>query len=213
MNFKYYKTGILIPFLLVLSVLFNIVSNQIETVINNNNTASQIYSYIGVFSTLSLITITLTFINFVGWKWWIFKWLIDIPNLNGRYTGELVSSFKDPITGSPIVKDCAIEIKQSASSIHIFSYYGHKGTNIQTSRAYSVSEELVEEKNGLFQLYYIFTNEPETLLTQLNNHAGTAKFKYYPDILTLDGDYYNQRKNIGKIKVAFEQKKRLGRLV
>jgi hypothetical protein len=90
-------------------------------------------------------------------------------------------------------KGVAAVKKQSASSIHIFSYYGDKGTNIQTSRAYSVSEELVEEKNGLFQLFYIFTNEPETLLTQLNNHAGTAKFKYYPDIKTLDGDYYNQR--------------------
>ncbi|MEY4293203.1 MAG: hypothetical protein RIQ61_1601 [Bacteroidota bacterium] len=213
MNFKYYKTGILIPFILVLSVVFNIVSNKFETIINTNNTARQIHSYVGVFSTLSLITITLTFINFVGWKWWIFKWLIDIPNLNGRYTGELVSSFIDPATGNPMVKDCAIEIKQSASSIHIFSYYGDKGTNIQTSRAYSVSEELVEEKNGLFQLFYIFTNDPETLLTQLNNHAGTAKFKHYPDIKTLDGDYYNQRKNIGTIKVAFQQKKRLGRLV
>ena len=213
MNFKYFKTGILIPFILVLSVVFNIVSNQIETFINTNNTVSQIYSYIGVFSTLSLITITLTFINFVGWKWCIFKWLIDIPNLNGRYTGELVSSFIDPTTGSPMVKDCAIEIKQSASSIHIFTYYGDKGTNIQTSRSYSVSEELVEEKNGLFQLFYIFTNEPESLLTQLNNHAGTAKLKYYPDIKTLDGDYYNQRKNIDTIKVTFQQKKQLGRLV
>lgn len=44
MNFKYYKTGILIPFILVLSVVFDIVSNQIETIINTNNTASQIYS-------------------------------------------------------------------------------------------------------------------------------------------------------------------------
>ena len=213
MSFKYYKTATLIPFILVLSVLFNIVSKKIEALINTSITASELYSYIGVFSTVSLITITLAFINFVGWKWWVFKWLIDIPNLNGRYQGELISSFIDSATGNPMQKDCSIEIKQTASSIHIFSYYGDKGTNIQTSRAYSVSEELVEEKNGLFQLFYIFTNEPETLLTQLNNHAGTAKFRYYPDIKTLDGDYYNQRKNIGTIKVTFKQKKRLGRLV
>jgi hypothetical protein len=212
MNFKYYKTSALIPFILVLAVIFNYVSNYIETAINKQQQLSEIYSYIGVFSTISLITLTLTFINFIGWKWTIFKWLINIPNLNGRYTGELISSFLD-VNGNPVVKDCTIEIKQSASSIHIFSYYGDKGTNIQTSLAYSVSEELVEEKNGLFQLFYIFTNEPDTLLTQLNNHAGTAKFRYFPDILSLEGDYYNQRKKIGTIKVKYQQSKRLGRLV
>lgn len=212
MNFKYYKTSALIPSILVLAVIFNSVSNYIETAINKQQELTEIYSYIGVFSTISLITLTLTFINFIGWKWTIFKWLINIPNLNGRYTGELISSFLD-VNGNPVVKDCTIEIKQSASSIHIFSYYGDKGTNIQTSLAYSVSEELVEEKNGLFQLFYIFTNEPDTLLTQLNNHAGTAKFRYFPDILSLEGDYYNQRKNIGTIKVKYEQSKRLGRLV
>lgn len=212
MNFKYYKTTALIPFILVLAVIFNYVSNYIETAINKQQQLIEIYSYIGVFSTISLITLTLTFINFIGWKWSIFKWLINIPNLNGRYTGELISSFLD-VNGNPVVKDCTIEIKQSASSIHIFSYYGDKGTNIQTSLAYSVSEELVEEKNGLFQLFYIFTNEPDTLLTQLNNHAGTAKFRYFPDILSLEGDYYNQRKNIGTIKVKYQQSKRLGRLV
>ncbi|MEO0037511.1 MAG: hypothetical protein RIQ59_722 [Bacteroidota bacterium] len=212
MNFKYYKTSALIPSILVLTVIFNYVSNYIETAINKQQQLVEIYSYIGVFSTISLITLTLTFINFIGWKWTIFKWLINIPNLNGRYTGELISSFLD-VNGNPVVKDCTIEIKQSASSIHIFSYYGDKGTNIQTSLAYSVSEELVEEKNGLFQLFYIFTNEPDTLLTQLNNHAGTAKFRYFPDILSLEGDYYNQRKNIGTIKVKYQQSKRLGRLV
>ena len=212
MNFKYYKNSALIPSILVLAVIFNYVSYYIETAINKQQQLSEIYSYIGVFSTISLITLTLTFINFIGWKWTIFKWLINIPNLNGRYTGELISSFLD-VNGNPFVKDCTIEIKQSASSIHIFSYYGDKGTNIQTSLAYSVSEELVEEKNGLFQLFYIFTNEPDTLMTQLNNHAGTAKFRYFPDILSLEGDYYNQRKNIGTIKVKYQQSKRLGRLV
>jgi hypothetical protein len=212
MNFKYYKTSALIPSILVLAVIFNYVSNYIETAINKQQQLIEIYSYLGVFSTISLITLTLTFINLIGWKWTIFKWLINIPNLNGRYTGELISSFLD-VNGNPIIKDCTIEIKQSASSIHIFSYYGDKGTNIQTSLAHSVSEELIEEKNGLFQLFCIFTNEPDTLLTQLNNHAGTAKFRYFPDMLSLEGDYYNQRKNIGTIKVKHQQSKRLGRLV
>jgi len=212
MNFKYYKTSAIIPFILVASVIFGLVSKKLDVMLTQYPHLKEIADYIGVFSTIGLTVCTLLFINFVGWKWKIFKWLIDVPNLNGRYNGTLTSSFKDA-NGNPVEKDCVLEIKQNASSIHIFSYYGDKGANSQSSRAFSVSEEIVEEKNGLFQLYYIFTNEPDTLLTQLNNHAGTAKFRYFPDIKTLEGDYYNQRKNIGKIKVKFEDKKRLGRLI
>lgn len=211
MNFKYFKTERLITFLLVLAVLFDLLAAQIESCIDGSPLISKIFDYVDVFSTIGLILLTLAFINFIGWKWKIFKWLIDVPNLNGRYQGELISSYL--VNGLPAKKDCVIEIKQTASSIHIYSYYGDPGMNLQTSRAYSASEQLIEEKNELFKLYYIFTNEPDVLQTQLNNHSGTAQFKYYPDIKTLDGDYYNQRKNIGTIKVKFIQEKLLGRLI
>lgn len=212
MNFKYYKSGALIPFILIMGVGYGLLSGKIQVWLKGLDALTQINDYVGIFSTIGLITLTFLFINNIGWKWGVFKWLIDIPNLNGRYKGELISSYLDA-NGKPVIKDCVIEIKQTGSSIHVFSYYGDKGTNTQSSRAYSVSEELVQEKNGLFQLFYIFTNEPDTLITQLNNHSGTSKFKYYPDIKTLDGDYYNQRQNIGTIKVKFEQKKLLGRLI
>lgn len=212
MNFKYYKSGALIPFILIMGVGYGLLSGKVQECLKGLDALTQINDYVGIFSTIGLITLTFLFINNIGWKWGVFKWLIDIPNLNGRYKGELISSYLDA-NGKPVIKDCVIEIKQTGSSIHVFSYYGDKGTNTQSSRAYSVSEELVQEKNGLFQLFYIFTNEPDTLITQLNNHSGTSKFKYYPDIKTLDGDYYNQRQNIGTIKVKFEQKKLLGRLI
>lgn len=212
MNFKYYKSGALIPFILIMGVGYGLLSGKIQECLKGLDALTQINDYVGIFSTIGLITLTFLFINNIGWKWSVFKWLIDIPNLNGRYKGELISSYLDA-NGNPVIKDCVIEIKQTGSSIHVFSYYGDKGINKQSSRAYSVSEELVQEKNGLFQLFYIFTNEPDTLITQLNNHSGTSKFKFYPDIKTLDGDYYNQRQNIGTIKVKFEQKKLLGRLI
>lgn len=212
MNFKYYKTGALIPFFIVLVILCAIISHRLLESLKSSPAVIEINDNIHIISTLSLIIFILGFINFFAWKWWVFKWLIDIPDLNGRYVGELISSYLDP-SGNPTIKDCAFEIKQSASSIHIFSYYGDKGSNTQTSRAYSVSEELVQEKDGLFQLYYIYTNEPDALLTKLNNHAGTAKLKYHPDIKSLIGDYYNQRRNIGTINVKFQKNKKLGRLV
>lgn len=212
MNLKYYKISTLIPFILVSGVVYGIVSGIVQDYLKDNASLTQINEYVGIFSTIGLLTITLAFINQIGWKWKIFKWLIDVPNLNGRYKGELISSFIGT-DGQPVVKDCILEIKQTATSLHIFSYYSDKGANIQSSRAYSVSEEIIQEPNGLFKIFYIFTNEPNTLQTQLNNHLGTATLLYYPDIKTLDGDYYNKRQNIGTIKVKFEQKKLIGRFI
>ncbi len=217
MNFKYYNTSTLIPFILLLSVIYNYVSTLLKSLLLSTEMAMKLSEYVDVFSTISLITLTLTFINFIGWRWYIFKWLINIPNLNGRYIGQLVSSYKND-QGHPVIKDCALEIKQTASSIKIYSYYADKGSTIQTSEGFSVSEELVRKENDLFILYYIFASNPINLQTQvanqqsrLHNHEGTCTFKYYLDIRTLEGEYYNQRQNIGTMKVRFEQKKLLYR--
>lgn len=212
MNFKYYKSEYLIPFILSLSVIYSVISDCIEKYIKSHDFLSKINDYVDVFSTISLITLTILFINYFGWRFWIFKWLVKLPNLNGRYKGLLVSSFLDPL-GNQVQKECVIEIEQNASSIHIYSYYGDIGTSLQSSWAHSISEEIVEENNGLFHIYYIYSNEPGALFTQLNKHAGTAIFKYYPDIKVLEGNYYNQRKNVGTMRVTFQQKKILHRLV
>lgn len=211
MNLKYYKTAELITFLLILPIFLNPLSKFILGLISKNNFLSQINNYLDTFSTLGLITLIFLFINYIGWKLIIFKWLINVPNLSGRYEGVLISSFENS-DGSKVRKKCIMEIKQNASSIHIHSYFGDFDSLESTSSSYSVSEHLIEDNDGIFKLYYIFTNETEILQAQLNNHIGTSKFRYYKDIKTLKGDYYNQRKNNGTIEVVFQQKKLLGRL-
>lgn len=212
MNFKYFKIAGLIPLILILALVLQPISNWLEKLLKDHEQLKGIVSNINSLSTIGMITLLLTFINFQGWKLSIFKWLIDVPNLNGRYKGQLISSYRDA-NGNPVVKDCVLEIKQSASSVHVFAYYGDPGANIQSSRSYTVSEQIIKEQNGFFLLYYIFTSEPETTSLQLNNHDGTAKFKYFSDIKTLEGEYYNRRSNFGTIKVSFESKKLLGRLI
>jgi len=93
LNFKYYNTNKLIIFILVLSVFYNYVSEYIESIIIKYKLLNEAYSYFGVFSTIALITSTIIFIDQFGWKYKIFSWLINIPNLNGRYIGEVVSSY------------------------------------------------------------------------------------------------------------------------
>src|SRR3989304_5000933 len=116
MNFKYYKTGPLIILILVLSFPCNYLAKQIEDCIKYFEVNPELASYLNVFSTIGLITFSLFVINIWGWRFTIFKWLIDIPNLNGRFEGELISSHHQ--NGVPVKKICVMEIKQTGSNIH-----------------------------------------------------------------------------------------------
>lgn len=212
MNFKYYNTTTLIIFLIVVYLLSLPIAFWIKDATSQNQTLDQVLDLVGVLSPIGIVTGVVSIINVWGWKWYWLKWLVNVPDISGRYSGKLTSSYPDA-SNRPVIKECVLEIKQSASAIHIRGYFGDEGTFENTSTSVSVSEELVKEKDGFFTLYYIFSNESQPLQVQLKNHAGTSKFKYYPDIRQLNGDYYNQRTNYGTIMVSFEQEELLGRLV
>jgi SMODS-associating 2TM, beta-strand rich effector domain len=210
MNFKYYKTEKLIFFIIGLTILFGAISTYLHHIIYSLPKFLQdLILFTDSFTVPFFISLIMYFVNTKWWKTKKFKWLIDVPNLNGRYKGKLISSYIE--NGNAKTMDCVLEIKQSASSIHISGYFGDIETGIISSSSFSVSEELVKERNGFFRLFYIFTNETGGLPDKLNNHSGTAKLLYYPDNYTLDGEYYNKLKNVGMIKVSFEHETLLGR--
>jgi len=211
MNFKYYKTERLILLIIGLAVILGALSTWINHLISNiPGPLATAIIFTDSFTVPFFITIIIYLINNYLWKSNKFKWLIDIPNLNGRYVGKLESSYVE--NGKKKILDCVIEISQSASSIHICGYFGDITKDNVSSTSISTSETIVEEKNGFFRLYYIFTNETGGIPEKLNNHSGTAKFLYYPDKKMLDGDYYNKLQNVGLIKVSFQQEKLIGRL-
>lgn len=212
MNFKYYHTERLIILILSLTLVITPLSNYLEAQIAAKKSIIVLYGYIGIFSTISILTLLLFLINNYLWQFKAFKWLVNIPNLNGRYEGELVSIFIDATTSQPTRKLCVIEVKQNASKIKLHSYYGDLTSHQQTSQAESVSEEIIEQSNGIFEIFYIFSNSASALETQLNNHIGTCSLKYFSDKKVLEGEYYNQRGLKGNIKVSFRRSKLLGRL-
>ena len=162
------------------------------------------------FSTLTLMTAVMIGVNTVGWKWRLFRWMVDLPDLNGRYKGELMSSFIGP-GGLPTRKPCVVEIRQTASKLHISSYFADEVTGLASSSSHSVLEEIKKEENGFFKVYYVFVNDTGFLEGEIRNHTGTANFSYFPDKRTLSGEYYNQRCNRGTIVVQFQQEETLGR--
>lgn len=212
MNLKNFKISVLIPLILISTLLITPFSNWLESEISKIENWKDIYSYVGAFSTISILTFILYLINNFLWKWQISKPLVDLPNLNGRYEGTLNSTYINPSSQQQTQKKCVLEIKQTASYIKIHSYYGDLNSNTKSSCSKSVSEEVIKSSNDIFEIFYIYTNDANSLDSELHNHKGTCILKYYPNIKTLEGEYYNQRGFKGTIKVSFTQKTTLGRL-
>lgn len=212
MNFKYYKTAplvVMIAILIVIAHLLIAIFGPLITSLLPLKFAKEIETiadYIGIFSILGIVGMILYIIDTWAWKARLLIWLIDIPNLNGRYKGKLISDYN-----GRIIKDAILEISQTASEIKICGYFADEDSLIQTSNSYSISETLVKGPNGKFSLVYLFSNSPNLSTTQVYQHGGTIVLDYHADINTLHGEYYNKRRNHGTIEVKFEDYKLLGR--
>ncbi|AZA92977.1 Uncharacterised protein [Chryseobacterium nakagawai] len=202
MNFKYYKTNNLIAFVAILTILLTLFYNQFEGLINSNDILKSISSYISIFSVLGLITLCLKLIDHEFWKYKISNLIINIPDLNGRYEGEMISSYNN------IKLKCVMEITQTASTVHVCTYVGDY-QNIQSSKSITICEELEKQKNGFYRLYYNYENESSQ--PNKGGHKGTAYLEFFPDIKTLKGKYFNDRSNTGAIEVNLKSKKLKGR--
>jgi hypothetical protein len=210
MHFRYYKSEKLILFLIGLTVLIGaFVTFVVHPCVEHApETIRNFIVFTELFSVPFFISLVFYYINEIGWKKKIFKWLIDIPNLNGRYEGHLESSFQT--NGANTIIQCAVEVKQTASNITIFAYFFNPLTN-ENSKSDSVIELIEKQKNGSFLLYYIYTNTPGRLHPALNIHEGTTVCIYYPDKKILSGEYYNSRPLTGKFEVEWKSDKLIHR--
>lgn len=210
MHFKYYKSERLITFLLGLSVIIGwLVTAYIHPLVEHAPaTIRSLIIYTEMFTVPFFVSVVFLYIDKWGWKQSLFKWLVDIPDLNGRYEGVTISSYvKD---GKNLEIPFVIEIVQTASSVHVCSYYFNPEVNEYTS-SYSLIEQIEKQKSGSFKLFYLYTNMPGKINTSLTQHEGTASCVYYADIKEIDGGYYNSRKNSGTFKAKYKSSQLLHR--
>jgi hypothetical protein len=207
MNFKYFRTGNLVSFIVVLGVLSNILYLKIDSFLSEYENLKLISNYLGVLSVLGIMFLILKWINLYLWKYCITNLIIKIPDLNGRYEGEMISSYLG-VNNERIKMVCVMEIVQNASKVHIHTYIG-RGDN-ESSKSETICEELFLETNSIYTLYYNYKNVSD-LQVELNDHKGTAYLSYFPDKKCLKGNYFNERKNNGEIKVFFKSKNLIGR--
>lgn len=212
MNFKYYKTKEIIVLVAILIVVANIlikVFGPYADILIQGRFKEEIKTisdYLDVFGVLGIVGVILWLIDTYLWKTWAFSWLVDLPSISGRYEGILQSDYNGSFQ-----MHIVLEICQTASQVKINGYFANHGTTVQTSTSYSYSELITKGQDGFYTLSYQFANAPNLTSTQIYQHGGTVSLKYFPDIKSLKGEYYNIRKNLGAIDVAFKGKKLLGR--
>uniref|UniRef100_UPI00404A0A52 Cap15 family cyclic dinucleotide receptor domain-containing protein n=1 Tax=Flavobacterium sp. TaxID=239 RepID=UPI00404A0A52 len=202
-TFKYYPSRILL-FLLCIVLTFIIL---IQVVFNSEATALNVALWIAGSSSMLALIFTL-FNKLVLWDW-VLKFL-DIPKLQGKYEGELISSYHiDDDSSKPHVKKhVKMEIDQNLNGFIVkATFYNRKSDKDYTSETVSVSHNIVAIGNGNYTINYLYRNtgnklQKEHLKVTLNNHEGFSTLEYNPKTKSLCGSYFNdsqERPSHGKL--------------
>lgn len=161
-----------------------------------------------------LISSTLgpTLIYFVLLKldntWWKHRWsnfLIDIPDLNGWYFGSIKTIVRSE-GNKDVRKECSIEIIQIGSDIKVNMYIFEAQQN-HFSDCENIHSELCIDTDRT-KIYYIYRNAKDQRKTVSSPpiSIGTAELKFglnENNELEIEGSYYNQRGNTGRIEAKF----------
>ncbi len=206
------KSKFYIIFSLLLSIPASFLASKISTYIDSLPPANLFYhlASLGIIKAPTIIVILLFFFwlfNEFVWKIYLIRKIINIPNINGRYEGSLISTYtkSNEQNGTyPIV----IEIKQTLTSINVWLY-------TERSCSYSLIANLCKNNNGNYELVYVYQNKTSALNTDIDmrDHNGTALLEIFDDGKMLKGNYFNnprERGRFGQIEVIYTASKLKG---
>lgn len=148
--------------------------------------------------TITISTLLSTLFCTYFWKCKIFRnWLVLIPNINGKWVGEIESTWIDPSTNKPLAPiDAELTIRQSLFSISCVMKTGE-----MVSRSCSANLTINSE-NQISQLVYTYLSTPkQTLQENSRIHYGTALLDLEGgyDVILMSGMYWTGRNTSGNI--------------
>lgn len=157
------------------------------------------WGFIEAPTAIAIILFIFWILNNYIWKLLVIRKLFGIPNIDGRYEGELVSSFTETKEQNGTYK-VAIEIRQTLTNITVCLY-------TERSCSYSLTANLCKNNNGNYELVYIYQNKTSAMGTNsdMRDHNGTAILVISENGNVLDGNYFNnprERGRYGKIKAT-----------
>lgn len=137
----------------------------------------------------------------LAWRWRYFRWLHGIPDLNGTWSAQGVSSFKTDEHGSPAHEfSMEVVIRQTFSRLEVFTE-----TEGSTSRS-TMASICLQHANTLFR--YAFENIPKSVADpSMQRHPGLMDLRLTPEG-DLIGDYFSgkHRLRFGELRLKRKQR-------
>lgn len=207
MTFKYYKTYYLIAVVIVLSSLLDWSIEELLIPLLKNY---HLEYFIRIPSNATIIGGLLVLYDQFLWKFPIFKLLVRVPDMNGRYKGKIHYKLKNESRS----KDCIIEIHQTASKIHVRSFFNSEDD--QKTESQSFIETIEKGSDGKYSIYLFYSNGGSKKDGILDTHEGANMLKYLPQTKDnpskLIGYYFTnrQKQTRGEIEVVYESNNKKG---
>jgi hypothetical protein len=191
------STKFYIIFSLILSAPASWLSSLFKTYADNLSTNNFFHylSSIGLLeapTTIILILGTFFVFNQIIWKIYPIKKLFGIPNINGRYEGELTSTHTENNEQNGTYQ-IVIEIKQSLTNIDIFLY-------TEKSCSYSIISSLGINHNHNNELMYVYQNRTSAMDkdADMRDHRGVAFLQIFDEGNRIEGNYFNNPRERGR---------------
>lgn len=174
--FKYYKPGVLISLIALLSISIFFAKSHLGVTI----------------PIIGSITSLIVLIDRYLWKKRLFSWMFWIEDFSGTYKGQLNYEFRDD--------QCVLQkggldhvktIHQTGSKIRIYSFFiKDDGSKSSTSEDTGLYVEKIE--GSQYKLIYSYRNDGST---DLSPHYGTEIVKFIKDgnKKILSGRYFTER--------------------
>jgi hypothetical protein len=131
-----------------------------------------------------------------GWKWPILKRIFYRPDLNGTWTGKLISDWKDSNGNGVEPIEFFIVIRQNFLRINFTTY-----TNKFIGKSYSEQINLDKER-GVKNVAYLYRKETSQN-SKCNDEGATELRVIESKINRLIGKYWSNIKTNGEVDVSF----------
>lgn len=143
---------------------------------------------------------------FTKWAWRlrIFqKWFVRVPDLEGTWKGNLISSWVNPKTNlgvDPIPATLVIRQDFYKTTCRLFT---------KESQSFSISADITQGPDGALCLSYTYTNKPGVLIrdrSAIHDGAAILQVIQQPKPI-LEGDYWTSRGTSGSMEFKFKSRK------
>lgn len=132
---------------------------------------------------------------FIKWLWKLklfYPWLVQVPNLSGKWEGTIKSNWRD---GAQDPIPMKITIEQTFLNIQV-------KIKTKESRSFSLSASFnIDKDRGQQQLFYSYLNTPKPGVRERSEiHYGSVLLSFEGfDVDEMDGEYWTSRETTGEL--------------